>query len=119
MASPANAALCALIASAFWTLLGYRVGRHLLPRVLAFSPHPSWGGALHSAALLPIVVWTGFSLLIIGLIGVLCIGLRLFSLAWPVPTDQTDLMNPRDYGLSAARATRTAVSARRSKKAST
>jgi hypothetical protein len=44
MASPANAALCALIASAFWTLLGYRVGRHLLPRVLAFSPHPSWGG---------------------------------------------------------------------------
>jgi hypothetical protein len=26
MASPANAALCALIASAFWTLLGYRVG---------------------------------------------------------------------------------------------
>jgi hypothetical protein len=26
MASPANAALCALVASAFWTLLGYGVG---------------------------------------------------------------------------------------------
>ena len=37
MASPVNAALCALIATAFWALLGYALGRHLLPRVLAIG----------------------------------------------------------------------------------
>ena len=37
MASPANAALCALIAGAFWTFLDYGVGRHLLPRSLALN----------------------------------------------------------------------------------
>jgi hypothetical protein len=37
MALPANAALCALVASAFWTFLGYGVGRHLLPRSLALN----------------------------------------------------------------------------------
>ena len=86
MASPANAALCALIASAFWTFLGYGVGRHLLPRSLAFSASPVLGWAVHSAALLPIVVWTGFSPLIVGLIGVGCIALAAFSLSRPVPT---------------------------------
>ena len=35
MASPLNAALCALLAVAFWSLLGYAVGRRLLPRPLA------------------------------------------------------------------------------------
>ena len=28
MASPANAILCALIAAAFWTLIGYALARH-------------------------------------------------------------------------------------------
>src|SRR5580693_4486740 len=90
MALPANAALCALIASAFWTFLGYGVGRHLLPRSLALNASPVVGWAVHSATLLPIVVWTGFSPLIVGLIGVGCIALAALSLARPVATDQTD-----------------------------
>jgi hypothetical protein len=74
---------------------------------------------VHSAALLPIVVWTGFSLLIIGLIGVLCIGLAAFFVG-TAGADRPNRLDDRgDYGLSAAHATRTAVSVRRSKKAST
>ena len=92
MASPANAALCALIASAFWTFLGYGVGRHLLPRSLALSASPVLGWAVHSAALLPIVVWTGFSPLIVGLIGVGCIALAAFSLSRPVPASRAEPM---------------------------
>jgi hypothetical protein len=69
MASPANATLCALIASVFWAFLGYGVGRHLLPRSLALGASPVLGWAVHSAALLPIVVWTGFSPLIVSVSG--------------------------------------------------
>jgi hypothetical protein len=90
VASPANAALCALIASAFWTFLGYGVGRHLLPRPLALSASPVLGWAVHTAALLPIVVWTGFSPLIVGLICVGCIALVGFSLSRPLPAGQTE-----------------------------
>ena len=92
MASPANAALCALLASAFWTFLGYGVGRHLLPRSLALSASPVLGWAVHSAALLPIVVWTGFSPLIVGLIGVGCIALATFSLSRPAPASRAEPM---------------------------
>jgi hypothetical protein len=82
-------------------------------------PSPVLGWAVHSAALLPIVVWTGFSLLIIGLIGVLCIGLAAFFVG-TAGADRPNRLDDRgDYGLSAAHATRTAVSVRRSKKAST
>ena len=90
--SPANAALCALIASAFWTFLGYGVGRHLLPRSLALGASPVLGWAVHSAALLPIVVWTGFSPLIVGLIGVGCIALAAFSWSQPVPASRAEPM---------------------------
>ena len=92
MAAPANAALCALIASAFWTFLGYGVGRHLLPRSLALGASPVLGWAVHSAALLPIVVWTGFSPLIVGLIGVGCIALAAFSWSQPVPASRAEPM---------------------------
>ena len=92
MAAPANAALCVLIASAFWTFLGYGVGRHLLPRSLALGASPVLGWAVHSAALLPIVVWTGFSPLIVGLIGVGCIALAAFSWSQPVPASRAEPM---------------------------
>ena len=94
MASPTNAALCALITSAFWTFLGYGVGRRLLPRSLAFSASPVLGWAVHSAALLPIVVWTGFSPLIVGLIGVGCIALAAFSLSRPTSRAEPMLTVP-------------------------
>ena len=61
MASPTNAFLGALFVTSFWTLLGYAVGRHLLPRGLAISAAPVIGWAVHSAATLPIFTLIGLS----------------------------------------------------------
>jgi hypothetical protein len=73
MASPVNAALCALIATGFWTLLGYALARHLLPRALALGAAGVIGWATHSAATLPIYVWIGFSPTAVVMIGALCV----------------------------------------------
>jgi hypothetical protein len=61
MASPLNAVLCALIGTAFWTVLGYAIARYLLPRVLAIGAAPVVGWAVFSAATLPILTLLGFS----------------------------------------------------------
>ena len=61
MASPLNAALCALLAAAFWTVLGTALGRRLLPRPPARGAAPVIGWAAHSAVMLPIYPWIGFS----------------------------------------------------------
>jgi hypothetical protein len=62
MASPLNAVLCALVATAFWTVLGYALARHVMPRVLALGAAPVIGWAGFSAATLPILTLIGFSL---------------------------------------------------------
>jgi hypothetical protein len=61
MASPVNAALCALLAAVFWSLLGYAVCRRLMPRALAAGAAPVMGWAVHSAATLPLFALIGFS----------------------------------------------------------
>jgi hypothetical protein len=61
MASLANAALCALVGAAFWSLVGYVLGRHVLPRALALGMAPVLGWAVHSAAALPIFSLIGFA----------------------------------------------------------
>ncbi|MGN6747080.1 MAG: hypothetical protein ACTHJS_00655 [Xanthobacteraceae bacterium] len=61
MASPINAVLCALVGAAFWSMLGYAVARHLLPRVLALGAAPVIGWAVFSAASLPILSLLKFS----------------------------------------------------------
>ena len=43
MASSLNAVLAGLVATALWTLLGYALGRHLLPRALAAGAAPVLG----------------------------------------------------------------------------
>ena len=73
MASPINALLCAVIATAFWTLLGFALARHLLPRALALGAAAVIGWAAHSAVTLPIYVWIGFSPISVVAIGALCI----------------------------------------------
>ncbi len=73
MASPVNAALCAMLATAFWSLLGYAFARHLLPRVLAMGAAPVMGWAVHSAATLPIYFLIGFSPIAVVGIAALCI----------------------------------------------
>ena len=72
MASPVNAALCALLATGFWTLLGYALARHLFPRVLAVGAAAVVGWAVHSAVMLPIYIGVGFSSRIVIAAGALC-----------------------------------------------
>jgi hypothetical protein len=62
MASPINAVLCALVGTAFWSVFGYAIARHLLPRVLALGAAPVIGWAVFSAVSLPILTLIGFSL---------------------------------------------------------
>jgi hypothetical protein len=63
MASSANAALCAVVAAAFWTGLGFAIARRLLPRALAVGAAPATGWAIHSTLALPILTLTGFSVI--------------------------------------------------------
>ena len=92
MATPINAVLCALVGAAFWSVLGFAIARHLLPRVLALGAAPVIGWAVFSAASLPVLSLIGFSILTeIGLaaLGLLFAGLclRRPSAAPSAPTD--------------------------------
>ncbi len=80
MASPVNAALCALLATAFWSLLGYALTRHLLPRALAIGAAPVTGWAAHSAATLPIFFLIGFSPFAVVAVGALCAAVSVATL---------------------------------------
>ncbi len=73
MASIVNAALCAIVAATFWSLLGYALGRRLLPHVLAIGAAPVIGWAAHSAVALPIFSLIGFSPLAVGVTSLLCV----------------------------------------------
>jgi hypothetical protein len=73
MASSVNAALAALLATAFWSLLGFAVARRLLPRTLALGAAPVLGWAVHSAVALPLFILIGFSSAAVGGVGALCV----------------------------------------------
>jgi len=87
MASPVNAALCALLATAFWSLLGYALTRHLLPRALAVGAAPVVGWAAHSAATLPIFFLIGFSPLAVVAVATLCVAVSVATLKLAVESD--------------------------------
>jgi hypothetical protein len=80
MASPVNAALCAVLATAFWSLLGFALTRRLLPRVLAIGAAPVTGWAVHSAATLPTFFLIGFSPLAVVAVAVLCVAISVATL---------------------------------------
>src|SRR5580704_16027342 len=80
MASPVNAVFCALLATAFWSLLGYALTRHLLPRALSIGAAPVTGWAVHSAATLPIFFLIGFSPLAVVALAVLCVAISVATL---------------------------------------
>ena len=82
MASLVNAGLCAIVATAFWSLLGYALARHLLPRTLAIGAAPVLGWAVSSAATLPGFYLIGFSPAAVTGVAALCVvasGLSLFG----------------------------------------
>ena len=90
MASPVAAALCALVATAFWTFLGYALARHLLPRAVALGGAAVLGWAVHSAVTLPLFAWIGFSPRTIVVTGAFCIVLAAISLSRPVRKREAD-----------------------------
>lgn len=87
MASFVNAALCAVVAAAFYALLGYAFGRRLLPRVLALGLAPAFGWAIHSAIALPVFFLIGFSPMAVGLTGLACVAAAGASLTIRAPKD--------------------------------
>ena len=82
MASLVNAVLCAVVATAFWSLIGYALGRHMLPRALALGAAPVLGWAVHSAATLRIFFLIGFSPAAVAAIAVVCVAASGGSLLW-------------------------------------
>src|SRR6204780_5683384 len=87
MASPVNAALCALLATAVWSFLGYALTRHLLPRALAIGAAPVMGWAAHSAATLPIFFLIGFSPLAVVAIAAVCVAVSVATLRLGAQSD--------------------------------
>jgi len=87
MASPVNAALCALLATAFWSFLGYALARHLFPRALAIGAAPVIGWAVHSAATLPIFLLVGFSPFAIVVLAALCVAIAVATLKLAAKVD--------------------------------
>jgi hypothetical protein len=93
MASLPHAFLCALVAAAFWTVLGHAFGRHLLPRALALGAAPVLGWAVFSAVTLPVLTLVGFSLpTLIGL-AIVCLVAAGASLLLPA-ADMDDAAEP-------------------------
>jgi bacteriorhodopsin len=90
MASPANAILCAVIAAAFWPLIGYALARRFVPRVLALGTAAVIGWSVHSAATLPIYLLIGFSPLAVACVGALCVLVAGFSLSQPESASRTE-----------------------------
>jgi hypothetical protein len=90
MASPVNAALCALLATAFWTLVGYALARQLLPRTLAIGAAAVIGWAAHSAVALPVFIWIGLTPISVVATGLLCVLAAGFSLSLPATDGAAD-----------------------------
>ena len=90
MASLSNAVVCALIATAFWSLIGYALARRLVPRVLALGAAPVIGWSVHSAVTLPIYLLFGFSPLVVIGVGSGCILVAGLSLVQPSAATETE-----------------------------
>jgi hypothetical protein len=61
MASPLDAAACAVAALLLWTTLGLSISRRVFPPALALPIAPALGWGVHNAAALPIFLLIGFS----------------------------------------------------------
>jgi hypothetical protein len=90
MASPVTALLCALIATAFWSLLGYALARHLLPRPLALGAGAIVGWATHSAVALPVFLLLGFSPIEVAGVCAICVLVAGVSLSQRAPASEIE-----------------------------
>jgi hypothetical protein len=92
MASPLNAALCALVATALWTVIGYALSRSLLPRALAAGLAPVLGWAVCAAVTLPLFTLVGFTQGSVVAVAVLCVFGS--TLALKLATQDSDEFTP-------------------------
>src|SRR5277367_4015585 len=83
MASSGNAVLCALVATVFWSFLGFALARHLLPRGLALGAAPVVGWAVHNAVGLPLFFLIGFSPFTVVGFAALCVAAGVWSMRKP------------------------------------
>jgi hypothetical protein len=103
MASSVNAALCALLATAFYTVLGYALTRHVLPRALALGTAPILGWAVFSAATLPILTVVGFSAVTVAAVAALCLVVAGGSLLLqPASAEDAPVIRIKPYCFAAA-----------------
>src|SRR5215469_14603998 len=103
MASLVNAVLCAVVATAFWPLIGYALARHMLPRVLALGAAPVLGWAVHSAATLPLFFLIGFSPAAVATIALICAAASGGSLFWrPIKHEESGALTVPTWTYAAA-----------------
>jgi hypothetical protein len=103
MASSVNAALCALLATAFCTVLGYALTRQVLPRALALGAAPILGWAVFSAATLPILTAIGFSAVEVAAVAAVCLVVAAASLLLqPRPAETAPDIAIKPYCFAAA-----------------
>jgi hypothetical protein len=70
------------VATAFWSLIGYALGRHMLPRALALGAAPVLGWAVHSAATLPLFFLIRLSPAAVATTALACVVASGGALAW-------------------------------------
>ncbi|HEY1979517.1 MAG TPA: hypothetical protein VGH13_05485 [Xanthobacteraceae bacterium] len=102
MASPVNAVFGALLATAFWTVLGFAVSRHVLPRVLALAAAPVVGWAVFSAATLPVLTLLGFSPSALAAVGVLILALSAALIIRSAPAEAAPVAVMPPWSFAAA-----------------
>jgi len=100
MASPINAVLCALVGTIFWSVLGYAIARHLLPRVLALGAAPVIGWAVFAAASLPVLTLIGFSAVAVTALAIVAVVLAAIGLRRPTALSPDNDLKPRLLALA-------------------
>src|SRR5581483_81046 len=109
MASPLNAALAALVATALWSLLGYALSRHLLPRPLATGAAPVIGWAVHSAVMQPLLTLIGFTPIAVIAVALVCIIAAILTLRRAVRSGDEISIPPWAFAAAAALALAPAI----------
>ena len=77
--------LCAVAAASFWTVVGFALARALVGPALALPIAPALGWALHSAAVLPVLILVGFTTTTVSIISAAALAASLVALVTQRP----------------------------------
>ena len=104
MPSAIHVFLCTIAALAFWGIIGFALGRRLLPAPLAVPLAPALGWAFHSALALPLYRFPGFSPLTVAAGSAVFLAAAIWFLRFPPAAEYRDAgagVPPFAYGLAA------------------